>query len=130
PAWIARRLNLAGMRAINNLVDISNYVMLELGQPTHPYDLDRLPGGGLVVRRATPGEILVTLDGTERRLGDGDDCLICDAEGTPVGIAGVMGGASSEISDTTTTVLLEAAWFNSMAIARTSKRIGLRSEAS
>jgi phenylalanyl-tRNA synthetase beta chain len=130
PAWIARRLNLAGMRAINNLVDISNYVMLELGQPTHPYDLDRVPGGGLLVRRAAPGEILVTLDGTERRLGDGDDCLICDAEGTPVGIAGVMGGASSEISDATRTVLLEAAWFNPMAIARTSKRIGLRSEAS
>ncbi|MBA3653384.1 MAG: phenylalanine--tRNA ligase subunit beta, partial [Actinobacteria bacterium] len=130
PAWMARRLKLAGMRAINNLVDISNYVMLELGQPTHPYDLDRLPGRGMSIRRARPGEMLVTLDGTERRLGDGDDCLICDAESTPVGIAGVMGGASSEISDATTTALLEAAWFSPMAIARTSKRIGLRSEAS
>jgi phenylalanyl-tRNA synthetase beta chain len=130
PAWMARRLTLAGMRPINNLVDISNYVMLELGQPTHPYDLDRLPGGGLSVRRANPGEVVVTLDGVERTLGDGDDCLICDAEGTPVGIAGVMGGASSEISAATTTVLLEAAWFQPMAIARTAKRIGLRSEAS
>ena len=130
PAWLARRLTLAGMRPISNLVDISNYVMLELGQPTHPYDLDRLPGGGLSVRRAQPGEKLVTLDGTERVVGEGDDCLICDAEGNAVGIAGVMGGASSEIDATTTTVLLEAAWFQSMAIARTAKRIGLRSEAS
>jgi phenylalanyl-tRNA synthetase beta chain len=129
PVWLARRLELAGMRPINNLVDISNYVMLELGQPTHPYDLDRLPGGGLSVRRAATGERLVTLDGVERELGP-EDCLICDASGTAVGIAGVMGGASSEISPSTTTVLLEAAWFNSMAIARTSKRLGLRSEAS
>src|SRR5207253_4645617 len=90
------------------------------------------PGGGLLVRAATPGERLTTLDGVERVLGDGanPDCLICDAEGRPVGIAGIMGGASSEISATTTNVLLEAAYFDRMAIARTSKRIGLRSEAS
>src|SRR3954470_21533759 len=132
PSWIARRLTLAGMRPISNLVDASNYVMLELGQPTHPYDLDRLPGGGLRVRAAAPGERLTTLDGTERTLGDGahPDCLICDGEDTPVGIAGIMGGASSEITPTTTRVLLEAAYFDRMAIARTSKRIGLRSEAS
>jgi phenylalanyl-tRNA synthetase beta chain len=130
PAWVQSRLTLAGMRAINNVVDASNYVMLELGQPTHPYDLDLLPGRGLRVRRATPGETLVTLDGVVRKLGDGDDCLICDAEDTPVGIAGIMGGASSEISDTTTSVLLEAACFDAMAIARTSKRINLRTEAS
>ncbi len=130
PAWLARRLTLAGMRPINNVVDASNYVMLELGQPTHPYDLDLLPGRGLVVRRATPGEVLVTLDGVERRLGDGDDCLICDALGVPVGIGGIMGGASSEISAGTTTVLLEAAYFTPMAVARTAKRLGLRSEAS
>jgi len=106
--------------------------MLELGQPTHPYDLDRLPGGGFVVRAAEPGETLLTLDDVERKLGDGPfpDCLICDAEGTPVGIGGVMGGASSEISESTTRVVLEAAYFDRMAIARTSKRIGLRSEAS
>jgi phenylalanyl-tRNA synthetase beta chain len=128
PKWLARRLALAGMRPINNVVDVSNYVMLELGQPNHAYDLDRLPGRGLIIRRATEGEPLVTLDGVQRRL-TADDCLICDAEGTPVGIAGVMGGASSEITDTTTTVLLEAAYFTPMAIARTGKRIGLHTEA-
>jgi phenylalanyl-tRNA synthetase beta chain len=132
PAWIARRLTLAGMRPINSVVDASNYVMLELGQPTHPYDLDLLPGGGFVVRAARPGETLETLDGVTRRLGEGayPDCLICDAAGTPVGIAGIMGGASSEISETTSRVVLEAANFTPMAIARTSKRLSLRSEAS
>jgi phenylalanyl-tRNA synthetase beta chain len=138
PSWLARRLTLAGMRPINNVVDTSNYVMLELGQPTHPYDLDRLGGHGLIVRRARPGETIVTLDGGERTLGragpglgdTGQDCLICDAEGSPVGIGGVMGGASSEIDDTTTRVLLEAAYFDPMAIARTSKRLVLRTEAS
>ncbi len=130
PPLVARRLTLAGMRSISNVVDASNYVMLELGQPTHPYDLDLLPGRGLLVRRAEPGEVLVTLDGVERRVGDGDDCLICDATGVPVGIAGIMGGASSEISGSTTSVLLETAYFEPMAIARTSKRLGLRTEAS
>ncbi|MDQ3640288.1 MAG: phenylalanine--tRNA ligase subunit beta, partial [Actinomycetota bacterium] len=129
PQWMAQRLTLAGMRPINNVVDVSNYVMLELGQPNHPYDLDRLPGGGLLVRRAREGETLVTLDDVERTLGP-DDCLICDAEGAAVGIAGVMGGASSEISAATTTVALEAAWFDPVAVARTSKRLGLRTEAS
>ena len=138
PARIAQRLLLAGMRPINNVVDASNYVMLELGQPTHPYDLSRLPGRGLSVRRARPGEIVETLDGVQRTVGErgrslgdtGEDCLICDAEGTPVGIGGIMGGASSEIAASTTEVLLEAAYFTPMAIARTSKRLGLRSEAS
>ena len=138
PRWIARRLLLAGMRPINNVVDASNYVMLELGQPTHPYDLSLLPGRGLSVRRARPGEKVETLDGVERTVGvpgrsrgdTGDDCLICDAEGTPVGIGGIMGGASSEIADTTTEVLLEAAYFAPMPIARTSRRLGLRTEAS
>ena len=129
PPLVARRLTLAGMRPISNVVDASNYVMLELGQPTHPYDLDLLPGRGLRVRRAGPGEALITLDGAERRLSE-DDCVICDATGTPVGIGGIMGGASSEISPSTTTVLLEAAYFDPMAIARSSKRLGLRSEAS
>ncbi len=138
PAWLARRLTAAGMRPINNVVDASNYVMLELGQPTHPYDLDRLAGHGLLVRRAEPGERLTTLDGVERTLGTrgpglgdtGQDCLICDAAGAPVGIGGVMGGASSEIGPATTRVLLEAAYFVPMAIARTSKRLNLRTEAS
>ncbi len=138
PEWMVRRLAMAGMRPINNVVDASNYVMLELGQPTHPYDLDRLPGQGLLVRRAHPGETVTTLDGVQRTLGrpgpglgdTGQDCLICDYEGTPVAIGGVMGGASSEIDDATTRVLLEAAYFVPMAIARTSKRLALRTEAS
>ena len=138
PAWLARRLVAAGMRPINNVVDASNYVMLELGQPTHPYDLDRLAGGGLLVRRAGAGETVTTLDGVERTLGrpgpglgdTGQDCLICDATGAPVGIGGIMGGASSEIGSGTTRVLLEAAYFVPMAIARTSKRLNLRTEAS
>ena len=138
PDWLARRLTAAGMRPINNVVDASNYVMLELGQPTHPYDLDLLGGGGLLVRRAAPGEQVTTLDGVARTLGrpgpglgdTGQDCLICDATGTPVGIGGIMGGASSEIGPTTTRVLLEAAYFEPMAIARTSKRLSLRTEAS
>lgn len=132
PAWLARRLTLAGMRSINNVVDISNYVMLELGNPNHPYDLDRLGDGGLIVRDARPGERLVTLDDVERVLGTGEepDCLICDGNDVPVGIAGVMGGARAEIDERTTTVLLEVAHFDRMAIARTSKRLGLRTEAS
>jgi len=138
PRWMARRLALAGMRSINNVVDASNYVMLELGQPTHPYDADKLPTPGLIVRQARPGEALVTLDGVERILGTpgrglgdtGVDCVICDTNDTVIGIAGVMGGESSEIGEGTSTVLLEAAYFTPMAIARTSKRLGLRSEAS
>jgi phenylalanyl-tRNA synthetase beta chain len=129
PAWLARRLTLAGMRPINNVVDVSNYVMLELGQPNHPYDLARLPGRGLLVRKGKQGEIVTTLDDVERPVGP-DDCLICDANGYPVGIGGVMGGASSEISDTTSSVLLETAYFDPMTIARAARRLGLRTEAS
>jgi phenylalanyl-tRNA synthetase beta chain len=129
PAWMAARLALAGMRPINNVVDASNYVMLELGQPNHPYDLALLNGRGLRVRRARAGDSMVTLDDVERPLTP-DDLLICDATDAPVGIAGVMGGAGSEIRPATTEVLLEAAWFDPMAIARTSKRLGLRTEAS
>jgi phenylalanyl-tRNA synthetase beta chain len=138
PEWLARRLTLAGMRPINNVVDASNYVMLERGQPTHPYDLSLLPGSGLIVRQAQPGESLETLDGVTRTVGvpgrglgdTGEDCLICDGRNAPVGLAGIMGGASSEISQTTREVLLEAAYFTPMVIARTSKRLGLRTEAS
>ena len=138
PKWLARRLTLAGMRPINNVVDASNYVMLELGQPTHPYDLDQVPGGKLRVRAARAGERVTTLDGVqrtmaERSVGPGDsmrDALICDAGDLAIGIAGIMGGASSEIVSATTRVLLEAAYFAPMAVARTSKRVGLRTEAS
>ena len=129
PAWIAERLTLAGMRPLNNVVDASNYVMLELGTPNHAYDLAQLAGRGLVVRRAEDGERLVTLDEVERRL-TAEDLLICDAERRPVGIAGIMGGASSEISPATTEVLLEAAWFLPIAVSRTSRRLKLRTEAS
>lgn len=138
PRWLARRLTLAGMRPINNVVDASNYVMLELGQPTHPYDRARLGGGGLVVRRARPGETVVTLDGLERQLGvpgpglgdSGEDCVICDADDRPVGIGGIMGGASSEIGPETHDVVLETAYFDPLSITRTATRLALRSEAS
>jgi phenylalanyl-tRNA synthetase beta chain len=107
---MALRLSLLGMRPINSLVDVSNYVMLELGQPNHPYDLAKVRGGGLRVRRARAGETLVTLDGVERTLIH-DDLLICDAEDRAIGVAGIMGGADTEIDDGTTDVLLEMAWF-------------------
>jgi phenylalanyl-tRNA synthetase beta chain len=140
PMLVQRRLTLAGMRPINAVVDASNYVMLELGQPTHPYDLDRLGGHGLLARAARPGEELVTLDGAIRLLGTrpprhGDaiaalDCLICDAEDVPVGIGGVMGGRSSEVDETTSRVLLEAAWFRAVSVGRSARAAGLRTEAS
>lgn len=128
PTWVARRLTLAGMRPISNVVDATNYVMLDVGQPTHAYDLVTLGGGGLIVRRAALGETLTTLDGTVRRL-EADDCVICDATSVPVGLGGVMGGADSEISDSTTSVLLEAAYFAPMAVARTGTRLRLASDA-
>jgi phenylalanyl-tRNA synthetase beta chain len=128
-ALVARRLTLMGMRPINSVVDASNYVMLELGQPSHPYDLAKVGGGGLAARRARPGETLVTLDGAERAVTP-DDLLITDANDRPVGIGGVMGGADTEIDDTTTDVLVEMAWFLPIAVAKTSRRLRLRSEAS
>jgi phenylalanyl-tRNA synthetase beta chain len=127
PAWMIARLALAGIRSISLVVDITNYVMLELGQPIHGYDLDTL-SGGLVVRRAAAGEKIVTLDGQARTL-DPQDLLIADDSG-PIGIAGVMGGASTEISATTTNVLVEAANFDPVSIARTARRHKLPSEAS
>ena len=126
---IANRLTLLGMRPINNVVDVSNYVMLELGQPSHPYDLAKLAGPGFRVRRARDGERIRTLDDVERTVTPAD-LLICDGEDVPVGIAGIMGGGDSEISDATTDVVVEMAWFQRMPIARSSRRLGLRSEAS
>ncbi|MBA2645072.1 MAG: phenylalanine--tRNA ligase subunit beta, partial [Solirubrobacterales bacterium] len=128
PAWLKARLMAAGQRPISNVVDITNYVMLLSGQPLHAFDATLVAGGRLVVRRAEPGETLTTLDGIERRL-DPDTCLIEDAEG-PTSIAGVMGGARSEVSDATTEVLMEAATWNGPNIQRTSTRLGLRTEAS
>ena len=127
PPWMVARLRLAGVRPISLAVDITNYVMFELGQPIHGYDLDKLTGG-LVVRRATTGEKLTTLDGVERTL-NVEDLLITDGSG-PIGLAGVMGGASTEISDATTNVLIEAANFDPVSIARTARRHKLPSEAS
>jgi phenylalanyl-tRNA synthetase beta chain len=129
PAWLANRLTYLGMRPINSVVDVSNYVMLELGQPNHTYDLAKVPGGAFRVRWAREGEALRTLDGVERTLSAGDG-VIADRDDTAIGIAGVMGGASTEISGTTTSVLLEMAWWDPMSIARSSGRLGLRSEAS
>ena len=132
PAVVKARLAAAGMRSISNVVDASNYVMLELGAPSHTFDLDKLPAGRIGVRWAAPGEKLTTLDGIERTLGVGkaEDGVIVDGEDTVVGIAAVMGGASSEVDATTTSLLLEVAHWTPMCIARTSKRMGLRSEAS
>ncbi|MFE4837685.1 phenylalanine--tRNA ligase subunit beta [Arthrobacter sp. NPDC056691] len=127
PPWMTSRLRLAGIRSISLPVDISNYVMLELGQPLHFYDQDKL-SGDIVVRRAVPGEKLTTLDGKERSL-DAEDLLITDASG-PIGVAGVMGGASTEVSDATTAVLIEAAHFEEVSIARSRRRHKLPSEAS
>ncbi len=129
PAWMAARLAACGMRSINNVVDISNYVMLELGEPNHTYDLDLVPNGALRVRMARDGERLVTLDDQTRALTAADG-LICNNVDEPIGLAGVMGGASTEITPETTRVLLEAAVWDRMTIARTSRRLNLRSEAS
>jgi phenylalanyl-tRNA synthetase beta chain len=126
---IANRLTLLGMRPINNVVDVSNYVMLELGQPSHPYDLATLAGPGFRIRVARDGETITTLDEVERTLG-ASDLLICDGDDAPIGIAGIMGGADTEISDATTDVVVEMAWFERMPIAKSSRRLGLRSEAS
>ncbi|HEY0261324.1 MAG TPA: phenylalanine--tRNA ligase subunit beta [Lacisediminihabitans sp.] len=127
PAWMVGRLKLAGIRSISLLVDITNYVMIELGQPIHGYDLDRL-SGGLVVRRAGEGETLVTLDGTRRALHP-QDLVIADDSGA-IGLAGVMGGEATEIGPSTTSVLIEAATFDPVSIARTARRHKLPSEAS
>ncbi|WP_458110938.1 phenylalanine--tRNA ligase subunit beta [Arthrobacter sp. R1-13] len=127
PPWMAARLRLAGVRSVSLPVDISNYVMFELGQPLHFYDQDKL-SGEIVVRRAVAGETLTTLDGKERAL-DPEDLLITDDSG-PIGVAGVMGGASTEVSEATSTVLIEAAHFEEVSIARSRRRHKLPSEAS
>ena len=127
PAWMVKRLALMGIRSISLPVDISNYVMMELGQPTHTYDLNKL-SGGITVRRASKGEKLTTLDEQVRTLSE-EDLLITDESG-PIGLAGVMGGATTEIDDASTDVLIEAATFDPITIARTARRHKLPSEAS
>jgi phenylalanyl-tRNA synthetase beta chain len=128
PAWLQARLTAAGQRPINNVVDITNYVMLLTAQPLHSFDLDWVPDGALTVRAATEGETMTTLDGVERTF-DAETVLVCDRNG-PSGIAGIMGGQVSEVSEETTRVLLEVANWNGTNILRTSRNLGLRSEAS
>ena len=128
PKWMQQRLMTAGIRPINNIVDITNYVMEEYGQPMHAYDYDTIAGHKIVVRTATDGEKFVTLDGQERTL-DAQTLLICDGE-KPVGIAGIMGGENSMITDDVQTMLFEAATFDGTNIRKTTKKIGLRTDAS
>jgi phenylalanyl-tRNA synthetase beta chain len=128
PAWMRFRLEACGIRSINNVVDITNYVMLETGQPLHAFDLDRLPARKIVVRTAQEIRKFTTLDGVERELVE-EDLLICDGD-TPIALAGVMGGTNSEVTAGTRSILLESANFDPLSIRRTAKRLGLHSEAS
>jgi len=128
PDWLQARLRACGVRPINNVVDVTNYVLLELGQPMHAFDLTRLSGPAIRVRTARPGETLRTLDGLDRKLAP-DMLVIADAE-RPAAVAGVMGGADSEVTSTTTRILLESAYFNPLSVRRTSKALGLKTEAS
>ena len=128
PPWMANRLTALGQRPINLIVDISNYVMLELGQPSHTFDLGRVAGARIRVRRARDGETITTLDGVHRTLAAGDG-VIADGDDEAIGIAGVMGGASTEIDAGTTDVLVEMAWWDPPSISRTAKRLNLSSEA-
>jgi len=129
PQWLKNRITALGMRPVNNVVDVSNYVMLELGQPSHTFDLACVANSEFRVRWAQDGEEIVTLDGETRNL-TAEDGVVADGSDSPIGIAGVMGGVSTEISEGTSTVALEMAWWNPSAIAKTSRRLGLRSEAS
>lgn len=128
PKWMQRRLAACGIRPINNLVDITNYVMMEYGQPMHAFDYDTIAGKKIVVKRAKDGDVFTTLDGQERKL-DSEVLMICDAE-KEIGIAGIMGGENSMITDNVKTVLFEAATFNGPNIRKSAKRIGLRTDAS
>lgn len=128
PAWLVKRLNAVGMRSINNVVDVTNLVMMELGHPLHAFDCEQLEGSRIIVRRAGEGELFTTLDAQQHTL-TSEDLVICDVA-RPVALAGIMGGLNSEISDTTSNILLESAWFKPAAIRRTSKRLGLHTESS
>lgn len=127
PVWMRQRLRASGVRPINNIVDITNYVMLEYGQPMHAFDYACLDGGKINVRRAAPGETIETLDGKQRTL---EDALVIADEQKAVGIAGVMGGASSEVTEQTRTVVFESANFNGVSIRKTAARLGMRTDAS
>ncbi|MBV8087769.1 MAG: phenylalanine--tRNA ligase subunit beta [Chloroflexi bacterium] len=127
PWWLQQLLHASGVRAINNVVDVTNYIMLDWGKPIHAYDFDYLRGAQIIVRRATEGEVLRTLDGIDRTLSP-DMCVIADAEGG-IGLGGIMGGADSEVKDATRNVLLESADFDAVTMRRTAKRLGMHSEA-
>src|SRR5438105_6622346 len=128
PEWLRKRLEVLGQRPINNVADITNYVLHELGQPLHAFDLAKLTENRIIVRRAEKDETIATLDGVERNL-DKEMLVIADARG-PVAVAGVMGGEDSEISNTTTDVLIESAYFDAASVRRTAKLLGLHTEAS
>ncbi len=128
PQWVQDRLTKIGQRPISLLVDLTNYVMIETGQPLHAYDLTKLPEGKIVVRQAVVGEKLTTLDGNEHELRP-DQLMICDPE-RPIGAAGIMGGLDTEVSENTTSTLLEAAHFDHQSVRRTRKQLGLQTEAS
>lgn len=128
PEWLKEKLQVIGVRPINNIVDVTNYVLHELGQPLHAFDADAIIGGKVVVRNANEGEVFVTLDGVERKLHQ-DDLMICNAE-KPMCIAGVFGGAESGVKESTSSVFLESAYFNAVSIRKTSKRHGLKTDAS
>ncbi len=126
PQWLKDRVESAGVRSINNIVDVTNFIMLELGQPLHAFDFDRLREHRIVVRKSAPGERFTTLDGAERELPP-DTVMICDGAG-PVAVGGIMGGLNSEIEPDTTNVLIESAYFQPLSIRRSSKRLGLKTE--
>src|SRR5262249_49772804 len=128
PDWLRSRLEAAGVRPINNIVDVTNYVMLEVGQPMHAFDLEQIASRRIIVRRATDKEPFRTLDNVDRTL-DRDMLVIADAA-RAVAIGGVMGGLNSEVSQASTTIALESAYFEPTSVRRTSKRLGLKTEAS
>ncbi len=128
PDWLARRLNLVGIRRINNIVDVTNYVLMELGQPLHAFDQKKIRGGKIVVRRAKSGEKILTLDGEEHELIP-QDLIIADTDG-PIAIAGVMGGKESEIDEGTTEIVLESAFFDPATVRKTARRLGIQTESS
>lgn len=129
PEWLKNRLVAAGIKPINNVVDVTNYVMLETGQPLHAFDMDKISGGRVRVMNLAEGKPFITLDGVERKL-SAEDLMICNAEGEPLCIAGVYGGLNSGVSPTTSKVLLESAWFDSVYIRKTAKRHALKTDAS
>ena len=128
PGWLVNRLKAVGLRSINNVVDVTNYVLMEYGHPLHAFDFDRLTGGKIIVRRAKDEERFTTLDGEERTL-KSSDLTIRDAE-RAVALAGIMGGRDSEISEESTNILLESAYFNPSSTRLTSKRLGMHTDAS